>query len=190
MRTIILFVLVFLFKTFSFSQEATETRSMSAKDNNIAQNFMVYTEAILIKPVNDLIYFHYHDDKVYQTQGGYSGWLLHGKYESFFSDKVLHSQGEFRFGLKQGEWKQWHPNGMLKSVENWSRGYKSGDFAEYNEKGKMTKSGKYKRNILSGKIITYGDSGAVAQVAEYKNGKPFSKSANTQKVTIDTKKAQ
>ena len=171
----------------AFAQVVTpDTRPLSFKENNLSMNFSVYTEPIEIKPKNDLIYFHYHADKMFQTQGGFTGWLLHGKFESLYADKVLHSQGEFQFGLKSGEWKYWHPNGFLKLVENWKKGIKSGSFAEYNDKGKIIKSGKYRNNIQTGKIAIYDESGKIIQKIE--NNKSTKEAPKTKKITLDENK--
>ena len=61
-----------------------------------------------------------------ETEGGYSGELLHGDFRSFHSNGQLKSQGEFSKGLKQGEWKAWDETGRLTEVEKWSNGRKHG----------------------------------------------------------------
>lgn len=180
MRLILTFLA--LFSALLVRSQNMDTRSMSVKENSIAQNFSVMTEEKNIKPQNTLIYFYYRDDKLFQTQGSFSGWLLQGKYESFYADKALQSQGFFKLGLKSGEWKCWYPNGFLKSVETWENGRKTGYFAEYNDKGILLKTGRYKNGFISGKVLVYNDRNEVIEILNYKKGLP--EQPKTKKVAI------
>src|SRR4051812_435661 len=56
-------------------------------------------------PRTDRSYYWYGSNAVHITQGGYSGKLLHGKYQEYYPDKSLREQGEFQKGLKEGTWK-------------------------------------------------------------------------------------
>jgi antitoxin component YwqK of YwqJK toxin-antitoxin module len=180
MRILIIFWA--LFSALIASSQTIDTRSMSVKENSIAQNFSVFTEEKNIKPQNSLIYFYYRDDKLFQTQGSFSGWLLHGKYESFYADKALQSQGLFKLGLKNSEWKYWYPNGFLKSVETWSNGIKTGYFAEYNDKGILLKTGQNKNGFINGKVLVYNERNEIIETLIYKRGIP--EQPKTKKVAI------
>lgn len=172
----------FILSSFFIYAQETDTRNMSVKDNNLAQNFSVLTHEILIKPKNELIYSYFRDEKLFRTQGSFSGWLLHGKYESFYNDKMLESQGYYQYGLKNGEWKHWHTNGFLKLVETWRKGVKIGYFEEYNDKGYIIRSGNYKDGYISGKVLVYNEKREVIQVLNYKKGVLLE--PKTKKVTL------
>jgi antitoxin component YwqK of YwqJK toxin-antitoxin module len=183
-----LFLILFLhcsILTAISAQTFADTRPISIKDNNLSLSFSIYNDPISLDLSNALIYYSFHHERLFETQGGYTGALLHGKYEALFPDKTLHSQGDFKMGIKNGEWKYWHQNGFLKLVEHWKKGYKSGDFAEYSEQGKVIRSGRYKKGLISGKVTTYDDKGHVLQIVTYKNGNP--EQAKTKTVSIQPK---
>lgn len=178
----LLAISLLLFYSSCIRAQNMDTRSMSTRENNISQNFSVLTKEAHFKPKNDLIYTYFRDEKLFQTQGSFSGWLLQGKYESFYADKMLQSQGEYKNGLKNGEWKYWYPNGFLKVVETWKNGYKTGAFQEYNDKGVLVKSGNYSDSFITGKVLVYNDKKEVIEVLTFKKG--VSQQPKTKKVAI------
>lgn len=91
-------------------------------------------------------YYWFKAQKVLSTQGGSSGLLLHGNFESFYENKQLAQKGSFHKGLKNGEWKYWRENGTLLKVENWKKGRQAGEEIIYNEKGEPIATTCYKRN--------------------------------------------
>lgn len=113
-------------------------------------------------------YWWYKSGKIMETEGGFDGKLLDGKYTVFYDSRALKEQGQFKKGLKCGEWKSWHPNGNLKETIMWKKGYKHGIFQSYDEVGNLMVQSKYKKGKLHGKslILVKGDS----QVQVYKNG--------------------
>ena len=104
---------------------------------------------------SDKIYYWYKAQRVIGTQGGSSGQLLHGLFESFYSNKQLCEQGDYCKGLKDGEWNHWRTDGTLISQERWSNGRQHGTQLYYNEKGEV-----YKTTIIRGRkaTTTSGDS--------------------------------
>jgi len=57
------------------------------------------------------------------TQGGYSGKLLHGVYTSWYlPSKQLKEKGEYVYGLKEGIWLYWAESGQIRETENWKKG--------------------------------------------------------------------
>jgi antitoxin component YwqK of YwqJK toxin-antitoxin module len=80
-------------------------------------------------------YYWFKSQKVMATQGGSSGQLLHGQFESFYTNKQLQQKGNFEKGLKNGEWNYWRENGTLLRAENWKNGTLSGMQINYNEEG-------------------------------------------------------
>lgn len=113
-------------------------------------------------------YLWFKSGKIMETEGGYEGKLLNGKYTSFYQSKALKEKGQVKKGLRHGEWRGWHPNGMLKEIVHWKRGQKHGLFQSYDESGDMMVQSKYKKGKLHGKSII-GVKGN-SNVRMYKNG--------------------
>ena len=138
-------------------------------------------------------YFWYKAQHVISTQGGSSGVLLNGDFESFHDNKQLSKKGFFRRGLKSGEWLYWREDGTLKISEQWSKGtLKSRTI--FNMKGEEKEKTTFKTNsyykvtndtILHSKkgdkkqeIIIKNNQGEVTRVERRKNGKLHGKVKN------------
>jgi|GEM_PF-1034267 len=91
-------------------------------------------------------YFWFKAQKVLATQGGASGQLLHGPFESFYDNKQLCRKGNFSKGLKDGEWLYWRSNGVLIRSEYWKKGKKSGAEKIYDASGNVAETIIHKRN--------------------------------------------
>ena len=91
-------------------------------------------------------YYWFKSQKVLVTQGGSSGSLLDGIYESFYKNNQLAEKGLFKKGLKHGVWKHWAPNGILMRQENWSKGTQTGKQLYYSQEGIIQKTIVYKNN--------------------------------------------
>jgi antitoxin component YwqK of YwqJK toxin-antitoxin module len=128
-------------------------------------------------------YYWYKAQKVMGTQGGSSGQLLHGRYESFYLSKQLCEKGNYEKGLKDGDWYYWRADGSLLKTEQWRRGTQRGEQAYYSNKGLVQK-----RIVIRGRhiIVDCGDTlieisgrsrtvtlmdsiGRITSVARYKN---------------------
>lgn len=92
----------------------------------------------------DRFYYWYKAQRVLSTQGGASGTLLHGEFESFYPNKQLCRKGEFRKGLKEGEWLYWRQDGTLFRTERWRKGRLSGTEKHYNEQGEVIRTIEHK----------------------------------------------
>lgn len=92
----------------------------------------------------DRFYYWYKAQRVLATQGGASGVLLHGEFESFYTNKQLCRKGEFRKGLKDGEWLYWREDGTLLKTERWHKGKLAGTEKYYNEKGEVIRTVEHK----------------------------------------------
>lgn len=131
-------------------------------------------------------YFWYKAQHVISTQGGSSGVLLNGKFESFYENKQLAKKGNFKKGLKSGEWLYWRDDGTLKVTEKWYNGelkYR----IKYNDKGFEVEKTTFKGNSYyreakdtivnskrSGKkeeLIIKNSDGEVIRIEQRKNGK-------------------
>jgi antitoxin component YwqK of YwqJK toxin-antitoxin module len=71
---------------------------------------------------NDRFYYWYDNNSIHTSQGGYSGKLLNGLYETYYLSHNLKEQGTFKKGLKDGVWKSWNPDGTLNKEINWKNG--------------------------------------------------------------------
>ena len=89
---------------------------------------------------NRKTYYWYKAQKVIGTQGGSSGQLLHGLFESFYSNKQLCEKGSYLKGLKNGGWNYWRADGTLLKQEHWKKGRQKGTQLFYDTKGKLTKT--------------------------------------------------
>ncbi len=94
----------------------------------------------------DKNYYWFKSQKVLVTQGGSSGSLLDGYYESFYKNNQLAEKGLFKKGLKEGVWMFWDPNGILIHQEKWSKGTQKGKQLYYSSKGIVEKTVIYKGN--------------------------------------------
>lgn len=94
-------------------------------------------------------YYWYKSQVVLGTQGGSSGQLLHGLFESFYDNKQLCQKGEYTKGLKQGEWNYWRRDGTLVKTEHWSAGRQTGEQLDYTDKGILRK-----RTVIHGRKTT------------------------------------
>lgn len=164
-----------LFFAFSFisqvvlAQDIAATHMVSCNEQNKTHKFYIYNEPKNIPTQNSETYWYYAQDKLNQTQGSYSGFLLNGWFETFVNGNVLIEKGIFENGQKQGEWKIWYSNGKINRTETWKNGRLNGKFSEFEESGALTKEGKYENDNLEGKIKTYKNSKLV-MISKYKNG--------------------
>lgn len=134
-----------------------------------------HTVVAYVKPVkgvsilNDRTYYWFSGNQINTTQGGYSGKLLHGEYQDFYSNKKLKESGDFSKGLKDGIWKTWNENGILNELFTFKNGQRNGVYTKYDQTGGVIEKGSYKNDLLSGQqTISVGDS---VKVISYKGGK-------------------
>ncbi len=143
-------IIAFLFLTsfLSFSQEIEKDLYLkhSVRQAGESYNFTVLSADKKGPFHHDKTkyYFWFKAQKVMSTQGGSSGLLLNGKFESFYDNKQLSSKGHFSKGLKDGEWLYWRENGSLIHVEHWKKGKLFGVEMFYDEKGNAIKTFDYK----------------------------------------------
>lgn len=97
-------------------------------------------------------YHWYSSNQIKITQGGYSGKLLNGMYEDYYSHQNLKEKGQFKLGLKIGEWKTWNEKGILITRINYRKGVLSGPFIKYDTLGNVAEWGRYKDGWLEGKV--------------------------------------
>ncbi len=125
------------------------------------------TEKQVVKVNPALTYFWMKNRGVHATPGDFSGHLLHGPFQRFYSDGSLKEKGTFRYGLKDGPWKYWDARKLLQAEYTFNKGVENGPFREYNN-GELTRSGTYQNGVYNGKLTLYRDPAIDALV--YKQG--------------------
>lgn len=89
-----------------------------------------------VKPKRKRTYYWSDTRGIYQTQGGYSYYLLDGSYTAYYyPGNQLKEKGKFRNGVKDGIWLTWFSNGKLKDKVHWKNGIIDGNMEIYNSDG-------------------------------------------------------
>ena len=120
-------------------------------------------------------YFWYKSQSVIQTQGGGSGQLLHGQFESYYTNKQLCRRGTFTNGLQHGKWTYWNEKGQLNRIEYFKRGEKVRNTTIFNHNGEVYKVILHKKHCTisqldSIKTILRNDSSLIKQEKKLSNG--------------------
>jgi hypothetical protein len=155
-----------LFGQDEMKPQITRKIVMSYNDSMIVTQ--VYNQNKTLKTKDYCVYHWYSADKINTNRGGYSGKLLHGKYQVFNTEGRLITEGSFSFGLKTGPWKTWYQSGEIKSSGNYKDGLKYGTFRYYNPNGKIITQEDYKNDKLHGKKISFLQNPPVFK--KYRNG--------------------
>lgn len=173
-RAYIQLLLIFLSGVFTLKVSA-QSYSDQFLTHRVITNFDDHTVIAYVKPfgnvsiLNDRTYYWFSGKQINTTQGGYSGKLLNGEYQDFYTNKNLKESGSFFKGLKDGVWKTWNESGMLNDLFTFKNGRKNGVYAKYDHTGKVLEQGSYKDDLLTGhQMISVGDS---MKVISYKEGK-------------------
>ena len=117
-------------------------------------------------PETELTYYWFRNYQVMETQGDYSGSLLHGPFKVYSSDGVLLESGEFCEGLKCGTWIAWTDDGN-RTIYNFRKGVLHGEFMEYSE-SQLISEGKYSNGQRHGDFLTHLPDTVI--VTTYKRG--------------------
>lgn len=146
-RAILLLVIAFNnFVIFSQKFEIENKFHIKQDDKSIVFRVLDTDESQLKKYNSKKYYYWFKSQKILITEGGSSGSLLNGDYESFYKNNQLAEKGLFTKGLKDGVWKFWNQNGILIHQENWSKGTQIGKQLYYSEDGLIQKTIVYKSN--------------------------------------------
>lgn len=143
---LLVFLTLFSFVGFSQKFEIENKFHIKQNDRSIVFRVLDVDDSQLKKYNSEKYYYWFKSQKVLNTQGGSSGSLLHGDYESFYKNNQLAEKGLFKKGLKDGTWKSWNQNGILIHQENWSKGTQIGKQLYYNQDGLIQKTIIYKSN--------------------------------------------
>ncbi len=138
-----------MLKSFWISAQKFEIENkfhIKQDDKSIVFHVLDADDSQLKKYHSKKFYYWFKSQKVLVTQGGSSGSLLNGDYESFYKNNQLAEKGLFKKGLKDGVWKSWNQQGVLVHQENWSKGIQTGKQLYYNENGLIQKTIIFKSN--------------------------------------------
>jgi hypothetical protein len=159
MKQLTSIIYIFLFSVLGFSQKIDElSTTFHLKQDGKSMNFTILDsdKKPPKKYCNEKYYYWYKAQNVIKTQGGSSGNLLNGKFNSFYLNKQLCEQGSFSMGLKDGKWNYWAENGILIRTENWKNGKLIGLQIDYDIDGTIRKKtiiGKLKQTDFIGDTI-------------------------------------
>lgn len=135
-----------IFVGFSQKFEIENKFHIKQDDKSIIFRVLDTDESQLKKYNSKKHYYWFKSQKILITQGGSSGSLLNGDYESFYKNNQLAEKGLFKKGLKHGVWRFWGQNGILIHQENWSSGIQIGKQLYYSDQGILEKTVLYKSN--------------------------------------------
>jgi hypothetical protein len=151
--------------------EMSDRRTIIVRDSSLAMKVQILNHTpTRFRCRNKLTYYYHHKDRIHQSQGGYTGSLLDGDWESYFPSNLLSSQGCFEKGLKSGTWRYWYANGRLQREEHWKNGRLHGPFTEFSMNGQPSKQGRYRLGLLHGVILGI-EEGKVTEKTRYRRGK-------------------
>lgn len=129
-------------------------------------------------------YFWYANNQFFQTQGGYDGRLLDGKFTCFDKKGNLIESGDYSFGKKVGEWRKWYASGKIQEDSFWKKGKRDGKYESYFPSSNLKCRSFYKDDTLDGKLIEYFEDGKLKSEGFYKKGKLVIKVPKVTKMSI------
>ena len=129
-----------------FTIDEMLTRNVIAYENRERIETSILMEDNLRKMEDNKLYYWYRKEEIHNTQGGFSGNLLHGDYEIFYKSGQLKVRGEFNQGLKHGKWVKWNEKGRITEILFWKSGIPDGPFITYSERGMIKKCSVFKNN--------------------------------------------
>ena len=113
-------------------------------------------------------------DAIFETQGGFSYYLLHGPYERFDKNGQLMEKGNFENGLRTSRWTKWQISGKLLEDAHYRDGLLHGMVNYYDKNGKIHKSAQYNKGVLDGCTFIY-EADTLKAKNKYRNGKLVNK---------------
>lgn len=171
-----LFFLIIIIKPLwaqSYSDVMDSSKITIHTDNN--HKLVFHIKEIHKKPSPEKTYFWYQSREIHETQGNYSGKLLHGDYTNHYPTNNLAHKGQFRNGLKTGIWTAWYENGTRKNESGWKKGEETGAYSLFDEKGNTTETGNLQAGKRNGKITLWVSQDSTFSTSYYQDGKEISK---------------
>lgn len=131
------------------------------------------------KPLPDYIYYWCDAGKINHNLGGFTGKLLHGKYEVLDNQQKLRVKGRFNYGIMTGEWIRWYPNGNIQTTSSYKNGTLQGKVKIYSPDGKPCSILNYKQGLLQGKSWYFQKDTTIEK--KYRSGKEIVKNDPSKK---------
>lgn len=135
----------------SYSQDLDKSLSINFEKDRLwlehndgyVELWILHDTQIKVKEKNRKYYHFVFRNRLYASQGGYTGKILDGLSTEFYFDLTMKSKGNYSLGLKDGKWKYWRQDGTIEKIENW----KMGEFLSYiqfSDNGEMSERKKLK----------------------------------------------
>lgn len=101
---------------------AQNNKIINSPDSICEFNLLSSTENSHDKVSDENNYYWFRWGEIHNTQGNFSGTLLHGDYMVFYASKQLKVKGKLKYGLADDEWRFWNEAGILQRIEYWKKG--------------------------------------------------------------------
>jgi hypothetical protein len=176
-------LLVWASVIFAHDKENIYEVNIAKKDSTVRANVFNKKREIRTQPERTYYWFAY--NKIFFTQGGYDGRLLHGAYACFYSNGNLKQKGNFNAGLKEGEWISWHENGVISEVSHWKNGSREGSVKLFDATGSPLVEANYRMDKLNGNYISYSK-GKETERKKYKMGEEIKSKERKRKEMVNT----
>jgi hypothetical protein len=171
-RTFFMIFLLISATATTFAQHYKESQEIIVTtSDSLIKTFVKVTDDV-IKTNISCTYYWYYAGTINANQGGFSGKLLHGRYEVYDRQQRLITSGTFKNGLKDGTFKRWNQNGWLKESCNYKKGKRNGASRIYNVSGDLLAELNYRNNLQDGISKYYLKDSVV--IKKYRKGKEIS----------------
>lgn len=137
------------------AQQEREPRKVIITAPDTIIKTSIQNKAFTGKIIDSRTYFWYYAGRINQNQGGFSGKLIHGKYEVFDNQQRLLTMGSFINGLKEGTWIRWNRNGKMQGSCSFNKGQMDGSLKTFTVTGNLLTELNYKNDLLDGKSRYY-----------------------------------
>ncbi len=137
----------------------------------VSNNYLGKKKPLLFKNRNQSLtkYFYwFENDKLFQTQGNFSGKLLHGNYIEKYSSGQIKIKGKMEYGLKDKLWLSYFDTGKIERAETWDKGILK-TCKTYNDAQQLTSDVFFRNSKKNGWEYKY-DSLALVSRVKFKNG--------------------
>jgi antitoxin component YwqK of YwqJK toxin-antitoxin module len=152
---ILIMLLLFCNLVSGLAQRESEPRNViiTAPDSVIKTS--IQNKSFTGKILESGTYFWYYAGRINHNQGGFSGKLLHGKYEVFDNQQRLLTMGSFLNGLKEGSWIRWTRSGKMQVSCSFRKGKLDGSLKTFTITGNLLTESNYTNDLLDGSSKYY-----------------------------------
>ena len=180
------FAIILISGVKGFSQSSVDVRNV----NIVTTDSIIKTTACYQtrkqKPQPEYNYYWYEAGKINHNTGGFSGKLLHGKYEVFDNQQKMRVKGTFEYGLMTGDWTRWYSSGNIQATCTYKKGLPQGKVLTYTTAGKLSSVLNYRNGLLQGKSYFFQPDTMI--IKKYKSGIEMVKRDKSKKNRLFQKK--